>query len=92
MTKRILKHYRFSKTFAWINRHVRSRRNAIKKIRHLYQKYGFVNNGCSLCKGKDFSLLCEGDRYGFDLNKQLCNQCGLVQTYPALSLEFHQEF
>ena len=92
MAKRALKHYRFSKTLAWINRHVRSRRNAIKKIRQLYQKYGFVNNGCSLCKGKRFSLLSEGDRYGFDLNKQLCNQCGLVQTYPALSPEFHQEF
>ncbi len=92
MSKRILKHYRFSKTFAWINRHLRSRRVAIKKIRSLYQKLGLTNNGCSLCKSSDFSLLSEGDRYGFDLNKQLCNQCGLVQTYPAPPPEFHQEF
>ena len=92
MTKRTLKHYRFSKTFAWINRHLRSRRNPIKKIRNLYKKFGLVSNGCSLCKGFDFQLLAEGDRYGFDLNKQICNQCGLVQTYPSLSPEFHQEF
>jgi len=31
MTKRTLKHYRFSKTFTWINRHLRSRRKPIKK-------------------------------------------------------------
>ena len=92
MSKRILKHYRFSNSFAWINRHLRSRRVAIKKIRSLYQKLGLTNNGCSLCKSSDFSLISEGDRYGFDLNKQLCNQCGLVQTYPALSPKFHQEF
>ena len=92
MTKRTLKHYRFSKTFAWINRHLRSRRKPIKKIRNLYKKFGLVSNGCSLCKGVDFQLLAEGDRYGFDLNKQICNQCGLVQTYPSLSPEFHQEF
>jgi SAM-dependent methyltransferase len=92
MVNRVLKHYRFSRTFAWINRHLRSRRDAIKKIRLLYQKLGLVNDGCSLCKNFDFSLISEGDRYGFDLDKQICNQCGLVQTYPALSPEFHQEF
>lgn len=92
MSNRALKHYRFGKIFAWINRHLRSRRGAIKNIRLLYQKLGLTNNGCSLCKSFDFSLISEGDRYGFDLNKQICNQCGLVQTYPALSPEFHQEF
>ncbi|RUA05738.1 MAG: hypothetical protein DSY43_03820 [Gammaproteobacteria bacterium] len=45
-----------------------------------------------VCVGVDFTLIAEGDRYGFDLNKQFCNQCGLVQTYPALSAEFHQAF
>jgi SAM-dependent methyltransferase len=92
MSDRVLKHYRFSKFFAWINRNLRSRRNSIKKIRSLYQAFGLVSNGCSICKGNDFSLLSEGDRYGFDLNKQICNQCGLVQTYPSLSSEFHDEF
>jgi len=50
------------------------------------------NNGCTLCKENDFSLVSEGDRYGFPLKKQLCNSCGLVQTYPRLSLAFHKEF
>jgi len=92
MKNRALKHYRFGKFFAWINRRVRSRRSSIKKIRTLYQEIGLIKNGCSLCGHSDFSLLSEGDRYGFDLNKQICNQCGLVQTYPALSFEFHKTF
>lgn len=91
-TQRILQHYRFGTVFAWINRHLRSRRNAIKKIRLLYQEYGLVENGCTLCGGKKFTLIAQGDRYGFDLKKQFCNQCHLIQTYPALSEEFHQAF
>jgi len=58
----------------------------------LYKKYGLVSDGCSLCESNNFTLLSEGDRYGFDLKKQFCNQCGLIQTYPALSREFHEEF
>ena len=81
MTNRALKHYRFGKTFAWINRHLRSRRSAINKIRNLYKNLGLISDGCSLCRERDFTLLAEGDRYGFDLNKQICNQCGLVQTF-----------
>ncbi len=91
-TSRILKHYRFGKLFAWINRHLRSRRKAIDKIRKLYIKLGLEKNGCSLCKSHDFTLICEGDRYGFDLKKQFCNNCGLVQTHPAPSPLFHEEF
>ena len=45
-----------------------------------------------LCGEEDFTLLAQSDRYGFDLNKQLCNSCGLVQTYPALSEEFLNTF
>jgi len=52
MSNRILKHYRFGKIFAWINRHLRSRRKAIEKIRNLYKKLGLVSNGCSLCGGR----------------------------------------
>lgn len=89
---RVLKHYRFSKIFALVNRNLRSRRKVIKQIRILYQSLGLLSNGCSLCRGHDFCLISEGDRYGFDLKKQFCNQCGLVQTYPTLSAKFHKEF
>jgi len=92
MSNRILKHYRFGPTFAWVNRTLRSRRKAINKIMALYKKFGLVSNGCSLCESNNFTLVSEGDRYGFDLKKQFCNQCGLVQTYPAVSREFHEEF
>lgn len=92
MSNRALSHYRFSKAFAWLNRHIRSRRKIIKKVRALYQKYGLEKNGCVLCQNDEFSLISEGDRYGFDLNKQICNHCGLVQTYPSTSALFHQEF
>ena len=58
----------------------------------LYKKFGLVSGGCSLCKSKNFTLVSEGDRYGFDLKKQFCNECGLIQTYPSVSREFHEEF
>jgi len=92
MHKRVLKHYRFGKAFAWANRNIRSRRKAIRAIIKLYRSYGLKENGCSLCKSEDFTLLAEGDRYGFDLKKHFCNQCGLIQTYPAPSSKFHEEF
>ena len=92
MSNRELKHYRFGPTFGWINRTLRSRRKAINKIMALYKKFGLVSDGCSLCKSNNFTLISEGDRYGFDLKKQFCNQCGLIQTYPTLSREFHEEF
>ena len=92
MSSRILEHYRFGPAFAWVNRTLRSRRKAINKIMTLYKKFGLVSGGCSLCKSKNFTLVSEGDRYGFDLKKQLCNECGLIQTYPAVSREFHEEF
>jgi predicted SAM-dependent methyltransferase len=92
MPNRKLTHYRFGPAFGWINRTLRSRRKAINKITTLYKKFGLVSDGCSLCKSNNFTLISEGDRYGFDLKKQFCNQCGLIQTYPALSREFHEEF
>ena len=75
MSNRVLKHYRFGRTFARINRTLRSRRKKISKIMALYKKFGLVSGGCSLCKSKNFTLVSEGDRYGFDLKKQLCNEC-----------------
>jgi 2-polyprenyl-3-methyl-5-hydroxy-6-metoxy-1,4-benzoquinol methylase len=92
MSNRILKHFRFGPIFARINRTLRSRRKKINEIMVLYKKFGLVSDGCSLCESNNFTLVSEGDRYGFDLKKQFCNQCGLIQTYPALSKEFHEEF
>ena len=92
MSNRILKHYRFGPVFARINRTLRSRRKAINKTMALYKKFRLVSGGCSLCESDNFTLISEGDRYGFDLKKQFCNQCGLIQTYPAVSREFHEEF
>ena len=92
MPDRILKHFRFGSTFARVNRTLRSRRKAINKIMSLYKEFGLVRNGCSLCESNNFTLVSEGDRYGFDLKKQFCNECGLIQTYPAVSREFHEEF
>lgn len=92
MSERILKHYRFGRAFAWLNRHVRSRRTAIRQTRELYTRMGLEERGCCLCGNKTFTLVTEGDRYGFDLNKQFCNHCGLIQTYPSLSKDFHHEF
>ena len=92
MSNRVLKHYRFGPVFARINRTLRSRRKKISKIMALYKKFGLVSGGCTLCKSKNFTLVSEGDRYGFDLKKQFCNECGLIQTYPSVSREFHEEF
>jgi SAM-dependent methyltransferase len=92
MSNRVLKHYRFGLAFAWVNRTLRSRYKKINEIMILYKKFGLVSSGCSLCESKNFTLLSEGDRYGFDLKKQFCNECGLIQTYPAVSREFHEEF
>ena len=92
MSNRVLKHYRFGSAFAWVNRTLRSRRKKINEIMILYKKFGLVSGGCSLCESKNFTLVSEGDRYGFDLKKQLCNECGLIQTYPSVSREFHEEF
>ena len=91
MSNRILKHFRFGPTFARINRTLRSRRKAISKIMTLYKKYGLVSDGCSLCESNNFTLVVKLYT-GFDLKKQFCNECGLIQTYPAVSREFHEEF
>jgi len=92
MSNRVLKHYRFGSAFARVNRTLRSRRKKINEIMILYKKFGLVSNGCNLCESKNFTLVSEGDRYGFDLKKQFCNECGLIQTYPSVSREFHEEF
>lgn len=92
MTSRILTSYRFGRLFGWWRRLTSSRRKQIKAVRRLYQQYGLVESGCKLCKGQRFTLLAESDRYGFDLRKQFCDDCGLVQTYPTVSNAFLDEF
>lgn len=92
MTKRFLNSFRFSPLFGWFRRNTSSRRKKIKAVRSMYQEMGLVENGCKLCAGEDFTLLSECDRYGFDLKKQFCNTCGLVQTYPTVSDKFLEEF
>jgi len=92
VTNRLIKHYRFSNIFAFINRNVRSRRKKIKQIKNLYESIGLEDSGCSLCGSKEFKLISNSDRYGFNLSKQFCNSCGLIQTYPRLSKEFHDIF
>ncbi len=89
---RALAHYRFGPIFAWFKRKLSKRSQYISIVKDMYDGMGLENNSCSLCGYNNYSLLCTGDRYGFDLRKQICNQCGLVQTHPAPSEEFHQEF
>lgn len=92
MKKRALNHYRFSPIFGWFRRITSSRRKAITAVRKMYQKIGLEDRPCTICGSRDFSLLAESDRYGFDLNKQLCETCGLVQTVPSLKPEFLDSF
>ncbi|MCB1459872.1 MAG: class I SAM-dependent methyltransferase, partial [Nitratireductor sp.] len=89
---RFLRHPRFSRSYALFKRISGKRRRAIAETRALYAKTGLESKGCVNCKSTDFVLLCESDRFGFDLKKQYCNQCGLVQTYPSLPADFHVEF
>jgi len=91
MSNRTLEHYRFGPAFAWVNHTLRSRRKTINKTMALYKKFGLGSDGCALCKSDNFGHINEGDRYGFELKKQFCNECGLIQSYPVVSREFHEE-
>jgi hypothetical protein len=90
--KRALSHFRFGKVFGWVRRHTSRRRVSIKQIRQLYQNLGLEERACILCNSADLHLLSECDRYGFDLKKKYCDNCGLIQTSPSLSKEFHNQF
>jgi len=90
--KRALKDFRFSRFFGALRRYTSSRRHAIRKIRAKYQSMGLEQRPCTLCGSSDFTLLAQSDRYGFDLDKRICDKCGLVQTMPALRKEFLDEF
>lgn len=92
LKKRALSHFRFGLTYGWLRRLTSSSRKAIKNIRNMYHSIGLENRPCTICGSNEFSLLAESDRYGFDLKKQLCKKCGLVQTNPSLKSEFLDEF
>lgn len=92
MSNRVLSHYRFSPFFGWLRRITSSRRKAISTVRKMYKKFGLLERNCTICDSKDFVLLSESDRYGFDLKKQICQSCGLVQTMPSLKPEFLDKF
>ncbi len=92
MPRRALTHPRFGRGFGLLRRVTSSRRKHIALVRDLYRQMDMVEDGCLCCGKRDFSLLAECDRYGFDLQKQICESCGLVQTYPALSQSFLDVF
>ena len=58
----------------------------------MYQQVGLEKRPCTVCGANDFCLLAKTDRYGFDLDKQICLACGLVQTMPSLKPEFLDTF
>jgi len=39
---------------------------------------------CRLCRGTNFRILADHDRYGFEINTSICVDCGLIQTNPDL--------
>ncbi|RKE83633.1 class I SAM-dependent methyltransferase [Rhizobium sp. AG855] len=92
MAQRLLRQFRYGRTFAFLRRLTSSRSKIIRAVRKLYRDYGLENRPCVLCGGREFTLICEGDRYGFDLDKQICDHCGLVQTSPAVKKDFLDVF
>ena len=47
---------------------------------------------CEICKGMDFEILSEKDRYGLKMNIIICKQCGLIQLNPKLNRESYNIF
>lgn len=92
LSKRALSHFRFGRLYGWFRRNTSSRRKAIHSIKRMYEKYGLEHRSCVLCGEDQFTLLAQTDRYGFDLDKRICESCGLVQTNPSLKPEFLDEF
>ena len=89
---RLIKKFRYGPFAGWLRRNTSKRRKKIAEVRKLYLKLGLVDAPCSLCKSDNFQLLSVADRYGFDIKKQVCLDCNLVQSNPRPSKEFHQEF
>lgn len=47
---------------------------------------------CPVCRGPNFELLSEKDRYGLPLAVVICKQCGLIQSNPRMDVASYAEF
>jgi len=54
--------------------------------------YQFESVPCVICKGNDFELLAEKDRYGLYMPVVICQQCGLIQTNPRMNQDSYNQF
>ncbi|MFK7810821.1 MAG: class I SAM-dependent methyltransferase [Saprospiraceae bacterium] len=54
--------------------------------------YTFEEKECAVCKGEDFQLLAEKDRYGLYCPVVICKDCGLVQINPRMTQQSYDEF
>ena len=54
--------------------------------------YQFESVPCVICKGNDFELLSEKDRYGLYMPVVICQHCGLIQTNPRMNQDSYNQF
>lgn len=54
--------------------------------------YKFETVPCCICKGNEFELLSEKDRYGLYVPISICKECGLIQTNPRMSQQSYNTF
>ena len=93
MSQRVLSHPRYSSWYAYLKRNLSmKRRDQINGVIRAYNQFGLEDRNCVLCGEHDYSFISACDRFGFGLNKRICNHCGLVQTNPRLKAEFHSVF
>jgi hypothetical protein len=91
--RRILSHPRYSKWAAYFRRNLS--KNYGKRAHAViseYTRFGLEDRACVLCGHDDYTLVSSRDRFGFALDKRICNHCGLVQTNPRLKEAFHAVF
>ena len=46
---------------------------------------------CNICKNSKFEIICDKDRYGFEMKTQICENCGYMFTNPSFSDEFYKK-
>ena len=88
----IITNFRYGTVAGTLRRLTSKRCKKIKEVRALYMSLGLIDAPCSICKSYNYQLISEADRYGFDIKKQVCLSCHLVQSNPRPSKEFHKEF
>ena len=49
------------------------------------EKIKFEEINCTNCKSIDFKILFKNDRYGFNQQTVLCNNCGLTYSNPRMT-------